>query len=99
MLKSYAKIFKKSLQNRFQAEFDSLLKDYVGRPTPLYFAGAYLKNTIQKYTFKREDLCHTGAHKINNTIGKFYLPNVWVKPVLLPKLVLVNMVLRQQLLL
>jgi tryptophan synthase beta chain len=70
------------LKNHCRTAFKLSLitKDYVGRPTPLYFAEAYLKNTIQKYTFKREDLCHTGAHKINNTIGKFYLPNVWVNP-------------------
>ena len=57
----------------FQKEFDALLKDYVGRPTPLYFA----ENLSQKYStkiyLKREDLCHTGAHKINNTIGQILL--------------------------
>lgn len=57
----------------FQAEFDSLLRDYVGRPTPLYFA----KRMSQKYQtnvyLKREDLNHTGAHKINNTIGQILL--------------------------
>ena len=54
----------------FQAEFHKLLKDYVGRPTPLYLA----KRLSEKYKatiyLKREDLCHTGAHKINNTIGQ-----------------------------
>ena len=57
----------------FKLEFDALLKDYVGRPTPLYFA----KNLSAKYNakiyLKREDLCHTGAHKINNTIGQILL--------------------------
>lgn len=57
----------------FQAEFNSLLQEYVGRPTPLYFA----KNLSEKYKtkiyLKREDLCHTGAHKINNTIGQILL--------------------------
>jgi tryptophan synthase beta chain len=54
----------------FQKEFRELLKDYAGRPTPLYFA----KRLSEKYNttiyLKREDLCHTGAHKINNTIGQ-----------------------------
>ena len=54
----------------FQEEFQSLLKDYVGRPTPLFLA----KRLSEKYNttiyLKREDLCHTGAHKINNTIGQ-----------------------------
>ena len=54
----------------FQEEFNALLKDYVGRPTPLFFA----KRLSEKYNttiyLKREDLCHTGAHKINNTIGQ-----------------------------
>lgn len=57
----------------FQIEFDALLNNYVGRPTPLYFA----KNLSEKYNtkiyLKREDLCHTGAHKINNTIGQILL--------------------------
>ncbi|XWW47772.1 tryptophan synthase subunit beta [Fibrella sp. USSR17] len=54
----------------FQAEFWQLLTDYVGRPTPLFLAkrlSAQLGATIY---LKREDLCHTGAHKINNTIGQ-----------------------------
>ena len=57
----------------FQQEFNQLLKDYVGRPSPLYFS----KNLSQKYSskiyLKREDLNHTGAHKINNTIGQIIL--------------------------
>jgi tryptophan synthase beta chain len=57
----------------FQKEFHELLKDYVGRPTPLYLA----KRLSEKYSatvyLKREDLCHTGAHKINNTIGQILL--------------------------
>ena len=54
----------------FQKEFRKLLKDYAGRPTPLYFAtrlSDYYKTNIY---LKREDLTHTGAHKINNTIGQ-----------------------------
>lgn len=54
----------------FQIEFDSLLKDFVGRPTPLYFAERLSKEYNTKVYLKREDLCHTGAHKINNTIGQ-----------------------------
>lgn len=64
----------------FKKEFDALLKDYVGRPTPLYFA----KRLSQKYNtniyLKREDLCHTGAHKINNTIGQILLAKALNKP-------------------
>ena len=57
----------------FQAEFEALLKDYVGRPTPLYFAENLSKKYHTKIYLKREDLCHTGAHKINNTIGQILL--------------------------
>jgi tryptophan synthase beta chain len=57
----------------FQDEYNALLKDYVGRPSPLYYA----KRMSQKYGcqlyLKREDLNHTGAHKINNTIGQILL--------------------------
>lgn len=57
----------------FQAEFQQLLKDYVGRPTPLYFAKRLSEKYKSKIYLKREDLCHTGAHKINNTIGQILL--------------------------
>ncbi|HEY4619039.1 MAG TPA: tryptophan synthase subunit beta [Flavobacterium sp.] len=57
----------------FQAEFDALLKDYVGRPTPLYFAERLSAQYNTKIYLKREDLCHTGAHKVNNTIGQILL--------------------------
>ena len=57
----------------FQAEFDNLLKNYVGRPTPLYFATRLSDRYKVKIYLKREDLCHTGAHKINNTIGQILL--------------------------
>lgn len=57
----------------FQAEFDKLLKDYVGRPTPLYYATRLSERYKAKIYLKREDLCHTGAHKINNTIGQILL--------------------------
>ncbi len=57
----------------FKVEFNALLKDYVGRPTPLYFAERFSKKYNTKVYLKREDLCHTGAHKVNNTIGQILL--------------------------
>ena len=58
----------------FQKEFHECLRQYVGRPTPLYFAKR-LTRTLggAKIYLKREDLCHTGAHKINNTVGQALL--------------------------
>ena len=60
-------------KDEFKKEFDQLLRDYVGRPTPLYFAERLSKKYNTKIYLKREDLCHTGAHKINNTIGQILL--------------------------
>lgn len=57
----------------FQLEFRSLLKDYVGRPTPLFYAKRLSTKFNTNIWLKREDLCHTGAHKINNTIGQILL--------------------------
>ncbi len=57
----------------FQAEFQSLLRDYVGRPSPLYYAKRLSEAVGAKVYLKREDLNHTGAHKINNTIGQILL--------------------------
>ena len=57
----------------FQAELDGLLKDYVGRPTPLTFASRLSEQCGARIWLKREDLCHTGAHKINNTLGQLLL--------------------------
>ena len=57
----------------FQKEFKSLLGDYAGRPTPLYYAERLSKEFNAQIFLKREDLCHTGAHKINNTIGQILL--------------------------
>ncbi|MCB0459974.1 MAG: tryptophan synthase subunit beta [Flavobacteriaceae bacterium] len=54
----------------FKEEFHQLLKDYVGRPSPLYFAKRLSEKHNTKIYLKREDLNHTGAHKINNTIGQ-----------------------------
>lgn len=57
----------------FQKEFRALLKHYVGRPTPLYHAKRLSEKYGGKIYLKREDLCHTGAHKVNNTIGQILL--------------------------
>ena len=54
----------------FQREFEQLLTDYVGRPTPLFLAKRLSAEIGTTIYLKREDLCHTGAHKINNTIGQ-----------------------------
>ncbi len=57
----------------FRKELDLLLRDYAGRPTPLYFAERLSEKYATRIYLKREDLCHTGAHKINNTIGQILL--------------------------
>src|SRR5690606_35517489 len=57
----------------FQQEFDQLLRDYVGRPSPLYLAERLSDRYGANIFLKREDLNHTGAHKINNTIGQILL--------------------------
>lgn len=57
----------------FKQEFQNLLSDYVGRPTPLYLAKRLSHQYKASIYLKREDLCHTGAHKINNTIGQILL--------------------------
>ncbi|TMU50497.1 tryptophan synthase subunit beta [Flagellimonas algicola] len=57
----------------FKEEFHQLLKDYVGRPTPLYFAERLSNKYNTKIYLKREDLNHTGAHKVNNTIGQILM--------------------------
>ncbi|MFK8165326.1 MAG: pyridoxal-phosphate dependent enzyme, partial [Lewinella sp.] len=54
----------------FKKEFDALLKDYVGRPSPLYFAKRLSAHYGTNIYLKREDLNHTGAHKIHKTIGQ-----------------------------
>lgn len=60
-------------EESFRKEFDDLLRDYVGRPTPLYFANRLSAKYKTRIYLKREDLCHTGAHKVNNTIGQILL--------------------------
>lgn len=62
-----------SSEPSFQDEFKALLKDYVGRPTPLFYAERLSRQFDAKIYLKREDLCHTGTHKINNTIGQIIL--------------------------
>jgi tryptophan synthase beta chain len=57
----------------FQKEYHDLLKNYVGRPTPLYRANRLSEKYQTNIFLKREDLCHTGAHKVNNTIGQILM--------------------------
>jgi tryptophan synthase beta chain len=64
---NYIKIIE---SNDFEERFEYLLKQYAGRPTPLYLAERLSNEFNTKIYLKREDLCHTGAHKINNTIGQ-----------------------------
>ncbi|WP_088342224.1 tryptophan synthase subunit beta [Robiginitalea sediminis] len=59
--------------DEFRTEFRQLLRDYVGRPTPLYLAERLSEKYKSKIYLKREDLCHTGAHKVNNTIGQILM--------------------------
>lgn len=66
----YLKIMAEPL---FQQEVDQLLTDYVGRPTPLFLADRLSARYGATIYLKREDLCHTGAHKINNTVGQIIL--------------------------
>ena len=67
---NYLKIIK---SEKFQKQYNELLRQYVGRPTPLYFAKNLSKKYGAKIYLKREDLCHTGAHKVNNTIGQILI--------------------------
>jgi tryptophan synthase beta chain len=64
----------------FQAELDGLLRDYVGRPTPLYHARRLSELTGGEVWLKREDLTHTGSHKINNALGQALLARRMGKP-------------------
>jgi tryptophan synthase beta chain len=59
--------------DEFQAELQVLLRDYVGRPTPLYLAERLSERVGRRVYLKREDLAHTGAHKINNAVGQALL--------------------------
>ena len=65
----------------FVAELDYYLREYVGRPTPLYFAERMTRHLGgAKIYLKREDLCHTGAHKLNNVMGQILLARRMGKP-------------------
>lgn len=57
----------------FENQYTALLKDFVGRPTPLYYAARLSEKHGAHIYLKREDLCHTGAHKVNNTVGQILL--------------------------
>jgi len=68
--KNYLTIYESA---SFQKDFRRLLRDFVGRPTPLFFSTNLSERYGAQIYLKREDLCHTGAHKINNTIGQILL--------------------------
>jgi len=74
-LEELSRVYGKARRDpRFRTELDYYLRQYVGRPTPLYFAERLTKKLGgARIYLKREDLCHTGAHKINNTIGQILL--------------------------
>ncbi len=74
--KSYKKIIASA---EFQKKFKGLLKDYVGRPTPLYYSEALSEKYKARIFMKREDLNHTGAHKINNALGQALLAKMMGK--------------------
>ncbi|MFN5334511.1 MAG: tryptophan synthase subunit beta [Bacteroidota bacterium] len=61
------------IEQSFQDEFKALLRDFVGRPTPLFHAERLSKKYSTNIWLKREDLCHTGAHKVNNTVGQIIM--------------------------
>jgi len=81
-LKELEQVYLKARQDAsFQRELDDYLTHYVGRPTPLYYAERLSKKLGRlKIYLKREDLCHTGAHKINNTLGQALLCRRMGKP-------------------
>ncbi len=64
----------------FRADLDRLLRDFVGRPTPLYLAERLSERVGRRVYLKREDLAHTGAHKINNAVGQALLATRMDKP-------------------
>lgn len=74
--------YKKTIRDKtFHEEFNFYAKNYVGRPTPLYFAERLTQKLGgAKIYLKREDLCHTGAHKVNNTLGQCLLAKRMKKP-------------------
>lgn len=81
----------------FNAELTVLLNEYAGRPSRLYFASHMTEDLGgAKVYLKREDLNHTGAHKINNVLGQVLLAKKWARPVSLQKQAQVSMVWQQQ---
>jgi len=60
-------------EESFQKDFQDLLRDFVGRPTPLFYAKRLSEKYGTQIWLKREDLCHTGAHKVNNTVGQILM--------------------------
>ena len=68
--KAYSKVKR---NKKFKKKLDFYLREYAGRPTSLYFASNLSKHLGMKVYFKREDLLHTGAHKINNSLGQGFL--------------------------
>lgn len=81
----------------FNAELTELLNEYAGRPSRLYFASHMTEDLGgAKIYLKREDLNHTGAHKINNVLGQVLLAKKWARPVSLQKQAQVSMVWQQQ---
>lgn len=82
-------------EDSFQEEFHDLLREYVGRPTPLYYAKRFSEHYGTKVYLKREDLCHTGAHKVNNTVGQILMAQKLGKRGLLLKPEQDNMVSRR----
>ena len=80
-LDALEKEYNKSKRDKqFQRELDYYLREYAGRPTPLYFAKNLSQDLGLKIYLKREDLLHTGAHKINNTLGQALLALKMHKP-------------------
>jgi len=62
--------YKIKQDENFKKEYEYYLRNFVGRPTPLYYASKLSKKLKARIYLKREDLCHTGAHKINNAVGQ-----------------------------
>ena len=81
LILSVEEAYEKALKDKsFLSELDLYRRDYIGRPSPLYFAKRlteYFKGA--KIYFKRDELNHTGAHKINNVIGQILLAKKWEK--------------------
>ncbi|MCG8579980.1 MAG: tryptophan synthase subunit beta [Bacteroidales bacterium] len=73
-IENLKKVYKEIIaSDSFQKEYKALLKDYVGRPSPLYYAARLSEKYQTNIYLKREDLNHTGAHKINNTVGQILI--------------------------